>query len=81
MNNLETILTIVSCMVIVVSIWMIMFFGFRIVEHFIIRRELGDMPSAEEIERLYSNIDKVHDEILKLYELNNDQIRYPFGKN
>ena len=44
------------------SIWLIVYFGSRIIMHYNIRKHLGDMPSAEEIS--------------KHYQQNNDIIAY-----
>jgi hypothetical protein len=44
---------ILSVFAIPVSIWVIVYFGSKIIMHLNIRRHLGDMPSAEEISELY----------------------------
>jgi len=53
---------IAAWLAIPLSIWLIVYFSARIITHYKIRRDLGDMPSAEEIQ--------------KLYQQNNDIIRY-----
>jgi hypothetical protein len=53
MFNLELILTIVSVIVIAISIWGIVYLAGKFITHFWIRSQLGDMPSAEEISKLY----------------------------
>jgi hypothetical protein len=71
MNNLspilsELIITIYAFPLLVVCIWALLYFSFMIYLRLRIRRELGDMPS--------------HDEVSELYERINEQIRNPFGK-
>jgi hypothetical protein len=71
MNNLAEIIVIAAWLIVPVSIWAIVFFFARIVTWWRIRRDLGDMPSLEEIQ--------------KLYEQNNSiisyQVRSPTDKN
>lgn len=71
MNNLspilsELIITLYAFPCLVICIWGILYFGFMIYLRLRIRRELGDMPSREEISKLYEQI--------------NEQIRDPFHK-
>ena len=56
------IIIIAAWLSIPLSIWLIVYFGSRIVTQYKIRRDLGDMPSAEEIS--------------KHYQQNNDIIQY-----
>jgi hypothetical protein len=53
MNNLVQIIVIAAWLVVPVSIWAIVYFVACIIVQGQIRRNLGDMPSAEEIEKLY----------------------------
>ena len=53
---------IAAWLAIPLSIWLIVYFGSRIITQHNIRKHLGDMPSAEEIQ--------------KYYEENNDIIQY-----
>jgi hypothetical protein len=62
MDNLQTIIVIAAVLVIVISLWAIFYFGSRIITRARIRRDLGDMPSAEELSEWYRQ--------------NNDIIRY-----
>jgi hypothetical protein len=50
MNNL---IATIAWLCIPVSIWAIIYFTARIVTHSRIRKELGDMPSADEIHAMY----------------------------
>ena len=56
------IIIIAAWLAVPLSIWLIVYFGSRIITHHHIRKHLGDMPSAEEIQ--------------KLYEQNNDIIQH-----
>ena len=62
MNNLQQIIVIGACLTIPVSIWGILYNVARIVGCWHIRHELGEMPTREEIQ--------------KLYEQNNEIVRY-----
>jgi hypothetical protein len=53
MNNLQTIIAIAAGLSLPVSAWAILYFLGRIISHYRIRSQLGDMPSAEEIRQLY----------------------------
>ena len=53
MNNLSQIIVIAAWLAVPLSIWGIIYFVGRIFVHFHIRKNLGDMPSAEEIHALY----------------------------
>ena len=53
MNNLQLIIVIAAGLSVPVSIWGISFFLGRLITHYRVRSELGDMPSAEEIEKHY----------------------------
>jgi hypothetical protein len=53
---------IAAWLAIPLSIWLIVYFGSRIITRYNIRKHLGDMPSAEEIQ--------------KHYQQNNDIIQY-----
>lgn len=53
MNNLQTIIVIAAALAIPVSIWVIVYFSAHIITHNKIRRDLGDMPSAEELHAWY----------------------------
>lgn len=59
MFSLELILTIVSVIVIAVSTWGILYLAGRFITHFWIRSKLGDMPSAEEISKLYEENNRI----------------------
>ena len=53
MNNLQSIIVIAAVLVVVVSIWAIVYFLGRIITAKQIRRDLGDMPSGEELRTWY----------------------------
>lgn len=53
MNNLQIIIIIAATLSIPVSIWAVIYFTARIITHYRVRRDLGDMPTAEEISRWY----------------------------
>ena len=53
MNNLQLIIVILAGLSIPVSTWGIIYFLARIIIHRRITRDLGDMPSAEEISAHY----------------------------
>ena len=53
MNNLQLIIVIAASMSIPVSIWGIFYFVGRMVTHYRITRDLGNMPSADEISEHY----------------------------
>ena len=53
MNNLQQIIVIAAWLSVPLSIWGIIYFVGRMVTHFHINKNLGDMPSAEEIHQLY----------------------------
>lgn len=59
MNNLEQIIVIAAWMAVPVSIWVIVFFLARIFVQWQIRRNLGDMPSADEIHKMYEQNNKI----------------------
>lgn len=71
MFNLESILVLVSVFVSIASIWGIIYLAGRFYVRWLIKRDCGDMPSAEEIR--------------EMYEKNNAIIRYekhpPIDKN
>ena len=53
MDNLQSIIVIGAVLSVPVSIWAIVYFSARIITQNKIRRDLGDMPSAEELSRWY----------------------------
>ena len=53
MDNLQTIIVIGAVLSVPVSIWAIVYFSARIIIKNKIRRDLGDMPSAEELTKWY----------------------------
>ena len=53
MNNLQSIITIAAALSIPVSIWAVIYFGSKIILQKRIRRDLGDMPSAEQLHAWY----------------------------
>jgi len=53
MNELSRIIVIAAGLSVPVSIWAIVYFLGRIVIHWRITRELGNMPSQDEIRELY----------------------------
>jgi hypothetical protein len=53
MSNLETIIVIAAVLAVVVSSWAIIYFAGLIITKYRIRRELGDMPSQEELREHY----------------------------
>ena len=61
MINLSQIIVVVSWLVVVVSIWFIVYFVGRLVLHYWVRGQLGDMPSTDEISELY----KINNAIIK----------------
>ena len=54
MNDLQTIIVIGAVLSVPVSIWAIVYFSARIITKNKIRRDLGDMPSAEELSQWYA---------------------------
>ena len=69
MNNLspivsELVITLCAFPLLVICIWAILYFSFMIYLRLRIRRELGDMPSGDEVHKLYEPI--------------NQQMRNPF---
>jgi hypothetical protein len=59
MNNLQQIIVIAACLAIPVSIWAIVYFVARIAVQWQIRHDLGDMPSADEIHKMYEQNNKI----------------------
>ena len=55
MNNLSTIIVIAAWLSVPLSIWGIFYFLARIITHNRVRRDLGDMPSHEELRQWYEN--------------------------
>lgn len=55
MNNLQIIIVILAGLSIPVSTWGIIYFLARIIIHHRIRSQLGDMPTREEISKLYEH--------------------------
>jgi hypothetical protein len=54
MNNLPQVITVIaSVVVIAISSWALIYFSIRFYLRYQIRSQLGDMPSAEEIAKLY----------------------------
>jgi hypothetical protein len=53
MNNLTQIVIVAAWLIIPISIWGIIYYVARIAVWWHIRHNLGDMPSAEEIQKLY----------------------------
>ena len=53
MNNLSTIIIIAAWLSVPLSIWGIAYFLGRIITNNRIRRDVGDMPSAEELHAWY----------------------------
>jgi len=71
MNNLnvnitEIVVTLCLFPFLVMAIWGVMYFAFKIYLRLRIRKELGDMPGREEVSKLYEEI--------------NEQITNPFHK-
>lgn len=56
MFSLESILVLLSVVVIGISTWGFIYFAGRIYTAWKIRRDLGDMPSADEIAEHYKQI-------------------------
>lgn len=59
----ELVVTILAVAIIAISGWAVIYFAAKIARHFYIKRNLGDMPSL--------------DEIRELYRRNNEQIEHP----
>ncbi len=55
----ELVVSILSVIVIAVSLWGLVYFSIKIAVSFWIRRELGDMPSVEEISALYESNNRI----------------------
>ena len=53
MNNLQSIIVIAAVLSLPVSVWAIVYFSARIITKNRIRRDLGDMPSEEELHAWY----------------------------
>ena len=53
MNNLQTIIVIAAVLAVVVSSWAIIYFLGRIITQHRINRDLGNMPSQEELRAWY----------------------------
>ena len=53
MNNLQTIIVIAAVLSLPVSIWAIVYFSARIITQNRIRRDLGDMPSPDQLTEWY----------------------------
>ena len=53
MNNLQIIIVIAASLSIPVSIWAIVYYVGRMVMHYKITRDLGDMPTREEVSAMY----------------------------
>ena len=53
MNNLQIIITIAATLSIPVSIWAVIYFGSKIILQYRIKRDLGNMPSQEELRAWY----------------------------
>ena len=71
MNNLnpilsELVITLCAFPLLVICIWAILYFSFMIYLRLRIRRDLGDMPSGQEVHELYEEI--------------NEKIRNPWGR-
>lgn len=62
----ELVIMLCAFPLLVICIWAIMYFGLMIYLRLRIRHELGDMPSREEVSKLYEQI--------------NEQIRNPLQK-
>lgn len=58
MFNLKEIIVVAAWLSIPVSIWAIVYFVGRIITRWHIRRHLGDMPSWEEIQEHYEQINQ-----------------------
>jgi len=58
MFNLVDILVAVSVLTIIISIWGIYYFVGKFITWLFDRKNLGDMPSAEEIHKLYERLNK-----------------------
>jgi len=54
MNNLQIIITIAATLSIPVSIWVVIYFGSKIILQHRIKRDLGNMPSQEELSQWYA---------------------------
>ena len=59
MNDLQTIIVIGAVLSVPVSIWAIVYFSARIITKNKIRRDLGDMPSAEELTKWYEQNNQI----------------------
>ena len=53
MNDLQTIIVIGAVLSVPVSIWAIIYFSARIIMQYRINRDLGNMPSQEELRAWY----------------------------
>jgi len=58
MFNLVDILVAVSVLTIIISIWGIYYFVGKFIIWLFVRKNLGDMPSVEEIHELYERLNK-----------------------
>ena len=54
MNNLQSIIVIAAWLSVPVSIWAVLYFLGRIITQYKIRRDLGDMPTREELRDWYA---------------------------
>ena len=54
MDNLQTIIVIGAALSIPVSIWAVIYFGSKIILQHRIKRDLGNMPSQEELRAWYA---------------------------
>ena len=54
MNNLQSIIVIAAWLSVPVSIWAVLYFLARIITQYKIRRDLGDMPTREELRDWYA---------------------------
>jgi hypothetical protein len=59
MNNLQTIIVIAAVLAVPVSIWAIIYFSARIITQHRITRDLGNMPSQEELRAWYEQNNSV----------------------
>ena len=53
MNDLQTIIVIAAALSVPVSIWGIVYFAGRIITQYRVNRDLGNMPSQEELRAWY----------------------------
>ena len=54
MSNLQNIIVIAAWLLVPVSIWGVIYFLGRIIMQYKIRRDLGDMPSGEQLRDWYA---------------------------